>query len=88
MLQGCFTLLVVALRPYISVVLNMIEISCSCLEVAILGLTTAAYLYINGNIQQQRDSHLRVGVLSCKAGPGMLLQMDMGRAQAAASITY
>ena len=31
-LQSCFTLLVLVLRPYLSSVLNAIELSCSCLE--------------------------------------------------------
>ena len=60
-LQACFTLLVLALRPYISAVLNAIELSTSCLELAILVLTMAAYQHTRGDIHMPRDSHLQVG---------------------------
>ncbi len=75
-LQAAFTLLALALRPYISVVLNCIEIACSCLDIAYLAATMAAYLHTSGVLlddrQQlrQHDHHLAVGawwlLVACK----------------------
>ena len=48
-LQGAFTLLALALRPYISAVLNCIEVVCGCLDIAYMAITTAAYLHTGGH---------------------------------------
>ena len=50
-LQAGFTLHVLVVWPYISQVLNLIELSCSCLEVAYLGVTIAVYNYMQGNLE-------------------------------------
>jgi hypothetical protein len=63
-LQGAFTLLALALRPYISVVLNIIEVACGFLDVAYLAVTMAAYQHTNGAIVTKatrgQDPHLTV----------------------------
>ncbi len=67
-LQAAFTLLALALRPYISAVLNCIEIACGCLDVAYLALTMAAYLHSWGQVLDKaargQDFHLAVGAWS------------------------
>ncbi len=66
-LQGAFTLLTVALRPYISAVLNIIEVACGCLDAAYLALTIAAYRHTPAMVavavpggQGQGDAYLAV----------------------------
>jgi hypothetical protein len=51
--QASFTLLVLVLRPYISRLLNIIEVACSCLEMAYLALTMAAYHVTQGSIAKE-----------------------------------
>jgi hypothetical protein len=51
--QASFTLLVLVLRPYISRLLNIIEVLCSCLEIAYLALTMAAYHITQGSIARE-----------------------------------
>jgi hypothetical protein len=64
-LQAAFTVLLLALRPYNSTLLNGIEVACSCLDIAYLALTIATYLHIKGAAlsKQQRlgDPYLAVG---------------------------
>jgi hypothetical protein len=50
-LQAAFTLHVLAVWPYISQVLNLVELVCGCLEVAYLGVTIAVYNYMQGDLQ-------------------------------------
>ncbi len=63
-LQGVFTLLALALRPYISVVLNIIEVASGCLEIVYLALTMAAYMYTQGALpsrgERGQDAYLAV----------------------------
>ena len=58
-LQAGFTLHVLVVWPYISQVLNLIELSCSCLEVAYLGVTIAVYNYMQGNLEL-KDARVEV----------------------------
>ncbi len=51
-LQTAFTVLALALRPYISLVLNCIEVACGCLEIAYLSLSVAAYMHNRGAARQ------------------------------------
>ena len=63
-LQSTFTLLALALRPYISAVLNCLEVACGCLEVAYLAITMATYLHTRGHLDREKrgqDAHLAVG---------------------------
>ena len=50
-LQAAFTLHVLAVWPYISQVLNLIELVCGCLEVAYLGVTISVYNQMQGDLQ-------------------------------------
>jgi hypothetical protein len=63
-LQTAFTLLALTLRPYISTVLNGLEVACSCLELAYLTITAAAYMHMarskGGGELLQPDAHLKV----------------------------
>ncbi len=64
-LQAAFTVLLLALRPYNSTLLNIVEVACSSLDVAYLALTIATYLHTKGAAlsKQQRldDRYLAVG---------------------------
>ena len=63
-LQASFTLFALALRPYISGVLNCIEVICGCFDVTCLALTMGAYLHTSGVVldetKRAEDPHLAV----------------------------
>jgi hypothetical protein len=59
-LQACYTLYTLLLWPYISVVLNCVELASSCLELGYLCTTIAVYTHMRGNIQL-KDQHVKVG---------------------------
>ncbi len=63
-LQATFTLLALALRPYISAVLNGMEVVCGCLDMVSIALTAAAYVHTSGSnytrADKDNDPHLAV----------------------------
>ncbi len=63
-LQATFTLLALTLRPYISAVLNGMEVVCGCLDIVSIALTAAAYVHTSGShhtrADKDNDPHLAV----------------------------
>jgi hypothetical protein len=58
-LQACFALHALVQWPYISQVLNCVELGCGVLEVAFLSVTIAAYSHTQGDVKR-RDQQLEV----------------------------
>jgi hypothetical protein len=85
-LQATFTLLALLLRPYISVVLNSIEVACGSLDVAYLAITAAAYLHTGGVLladdERQENAYLmvRLSAWAVTARTAWLHRMHLVRA--------